>query len=217
MKERFRNIFFRFRTIAITVIALLFCFITTNAQTLKGIVLDSRTNEPIIGAVVSVKTSNGLSGGASTDVSGRFSLALKSVPTTIVASYTGYNNEEISIYEVTDDEIQIDLTENFNALQGVVVVGYGVQKKSSVSGAVSSINVSELNRNINASINNLLDGTTPGLQVVPTSGQPGGGISLRVRGSSSVQGGNEPLYVIDGFPIYNERIVSGVFDNTVGP
>ena len=217
MKERFRNIFFRFRTIAITVIALLFSSITTNAQTLKGIVVDSRTNEPIIGAVVSVKTSNGLSGGASTDVSGRFSLALKSVPTTIVASYTGYNNEEISIYEVTDDEIQIDLTENFNALQGVVVVGYGVQKKSSVSGAVSSINVSELNRDINASINNLLDGTTPGLQVVPTSGQPGGGISLRVRGSSSVQGGNEPLYVIDGFPIYNERIVSGVFDNTVGP
>ena len=59
MKERFRNIFFRFRTIAITVIALLFSSITTNAQTLKGIVVDSRTNEPIIGAVVSVKTSNG--------------------------------------------------------------------------------------------------------------------------------------------------------------
>ena len=211
MKERFRNIFFRFRTIAITVIALLFSSITTNAQTLKGIVLDSRTNEPIIGAVVSIKTSNGLSGGASTDVSGRFSLAVKSVPTTIVASYTGYNNEEISIYEVTDDEIQIDLTENFNALQGVVVVGYGTQKKSDLTGSVSSVSLDKLNTNVTASVNSLLDGASAGLQVTPTSGQPGAGISLRIRGGASVQGGNEPLYVIDGLPVYNSNVSSGVF------
>lgn len=212
MKERFRNIFFRFRTIAITVIALLFCPITTNAQTLKGIVVDSRTNEPIIGAVVSVKTSNGLSGGASTDVSGRFSLALKSVPTTIVASYTGYNNEEISIYEVTDDEIQIDLTENFNALQGVVVVGYGTQKRENLTGSIAAVNVEELKKGIGASVNGLLDGAIAGLQVTPTSGQPGAGSTLRIRGGSSVQGGNEPLYVIDGFPIYNQSSSSGVFN-----
>ena len=106
-----------------------------SAQTLKGTILDARTHEPIIGAVVSVKTGKTLSGGTSTDINGNFTLAVKSVPATIVASYTGYNNEEINIYEITEDEIQIELTENFNALQGVVVVGYGTQKKSDLAGA----------------------------------------------------------------------------------
>ena len=82
-----------------------------SAQTLKGTILDARTHEPIIGAVVSVKTGKTLSGGTSTDINGNFTLAVKSVPATIVASYTGYNNEEINIYEITEDEIQIEPSE----------------------------------------------------------------------------------------------------------
>lgn len=182
-----------------------------SAQTLKGTVLDARTHEPIIGAVVSVKTDKGLSGGTSTDFNGHFSLSVKSVPATIVASYTGYNSEEINIYELTDDEVQIDLTENFNALQGVVVVGYGTQKKSDLTGAISSVNVGKINTNTTASVNSLLNGASAGLQVTPTSGQPGAGISLRIRGGASIQGGNEPLYVIDGVPVYNGSSSTGIF------
>ena len=182
-----------------------------SAQTLKGTILDARTHEPIIGAVVSVKNGKTLSGGTSTDINGNFTLAVKSVPATIVASYTGYNSEEINIYEITEDEIQIELTENFNALQGVVVVGYGTQKKSDLAGSIASVNVDKLNTNVTASVNSLLDGASAGLQVTPTSGQPGAGISLRIRGGASVQGGNEPLYVIDGLPVYNSSVSSGVF------
>ena len=197
----------------------LFSFIITffglqsvEAQTLKGAVVDSRTHEPIIGAVVSVKSGNG---GTSTDVDGRFSLAVKTVPTTIVASYTGYNNEEISIFEVTEDEILIEISENFNALQGVVVVGYGTQKKSDLAGAVSSVKLDDIKGTNAASLDGLLNGKSAGVQVTPTSGQPGGGMSIRVRGGSSVQGGNEPLYVIDGFPVYNSSATAGVLSGSV--
>ena len=185
-----------------------------SAQTLKGTILDARTHEPIIGAVVSVKTGKTLSGGTSTDFNGHFALAVKSVPATIVASYTGYNSEEINIYELTDDEIQIDLTENFNALQGVVVVGYGTQKKSDLAGAVSSVKLDDMKGTNVASFDGLLNGKSAGVQVTPTSGQPGGGVSIRVRGGSSVQGGNEPLYVIDGFPVYNSSASAGVLSGS---
>ena len=186
-----------------------------SAQTLKGTILDARTHEPIIGAVVSVKTGKTLSGGTSTDINGNFTLAVKSVPATIVASYTGYNNEEINIYEITEDEIQIELTENFNALQGVVVVGYGTQKKSDLAGAVSSVKLDDVKGTNAASLDGLLNGKSAGVQVTPTSGQPGGGMSIRVRGGSSVQGGNEPLYVIDGFPVYNSSATAGVLSGSV--
>ena len=185
------------------------------AQTLKGTILDARTHEPIIGAVVSVKTGKTLSGGTSTDINGNFTLAVKSVPATIVASYTGYNNEEINIFEITEDEIQIELTENFNALQGVVVVGYGTQKKSDLAGAVSSVKLDDVKGTNAASLDGLLNGKSAGVQVTPTSGQPGGGMSIRVRGGSSVQGGNEPLYVIDGFPVYNSSATAGVLSGSV--
>ena len=186
-----------------------------SAQTLKGTILDARTHEPIIGAVVSVKTGKTLSGGTSTDINGNFTLAVKSVPATIVASYTGYNSEEINIYEITEDEIQIDLTENFNALQGVVVVGYGTQKKSDLAGAVSSVKLDDVKGTNAASLDGLLNGKSAGVQVTPTSGQPGGGMSIRVRGGSSVQGGNEPLYVIDGFPVYNSSATAGVLSGSL--
>lgn len=184
-----------------------------NAQNLKGTVLDARTHEPIIGAIVSVKDNNGKSVGASTDVDGRFSIDVKSVPTTLVVSYTGYKKEEVSIFEVTDDNLEINLSENFNILQGVVIVGYGTQKRENLSGSVSTINVDNIKKGVGASVNSLLEGATPGLTAVPASGQPGAGVSLRVRGGSSIQGGNEPLYVIDGFPVYNNKVSSGAIGN----
>jgi len=131
------------------------------------------------------------------------------VPTSLVVSYMGYKNEEISVYEVTDDELEISLTENFNILQGVVIVGYGTQKRENLSGSVSTVDVDNIKKGVGASVNSLLEGSTPGLTAVPACGQPGAGVSLRVRGGSSIQGGNEPLYVIDGFPVYNSKVSSG--------
>lgn len=187
-----------------------------SAQTLRGTVVDSRTGEPIIGAVVAVKKGSSTTGGTATDVSGHFSLPL-SAPAVVVASYTGYNSKEVEIYEVTDDELQIALSENFNAIEGVVIVGYGTQKKSGLSGSVASVNADDLAKGTAASVNNLLDGVTPGLQATPTGGQPGASVSIRIRGGSSVEGGNEPLYVIDGFPVYNESLSTGVLSSAADP
>ena len=183
------------------------------AQSLRGRIVDSRTDEPIVGAIVSVKGDIGSKVGAVSDIDGNFTLDIKKAPAVIVVSFTGYKREEIDIYELTDDVLPVSLTEDFNALEGVVVIGYGTQKKADLAGSVTSVNVGELNKSTSASLNGLLNGTTPGLQATPTGGQPGAGISIRIRGGSSVQGGNEPLYVIDGFPIYNESITSGTFSD----
>lgn len=185
------------------------------SQTLRGKVVDSRTQEPIIGAVISEKSDKGGAAGTVTDVDGNFQIRVKSFPATLVVSYTGYNNKEVDVYELTDDEIQVDLTENFNVLDGVVIVGYGTQKKSELSGAVSSVSLGDINKGVVASVNGLLDGAAAGLQATSTGGQPGAGVSIRIRGGSSVQGGNEPLYVIDGFPVYNENISSGAIASDV--
>ncbi len=183
--------------------------ITTLAQSLKGKVVDSRTQEPIIGAHVSIKGDKNTTAGTTTDIDGKFNINVKHYPTAIVVSYTGYNNEEIDVYEVTNDEIEISLNENFNAIENVVVIGYGKQKKANLTGAVSAVSIDNIKNVSTSSFNSALSGTIPGLQVTPTSGQPGGGVSIRVRGGSSVQGGNEPLYVIDGFPIYSDNTSAG--------
>lgn len=210
---RKRKIAFQANRLLIIMFLFIVGTLSTLAQTLKGKVVDSRTQEPIIGAVVSIKGDKGSVAGATTDVDGNFAIQVKKTPAVIVVSYTGYNKEEVEVYEVTDDAIQIDLKEDFNGLGEVVVIGYGSQKKEDLSGAVASLKVSDIPQANNASVNNLLEGKISGLQVTPTSGQPGAGVSLRIRGGSSVQGGNEPLYVIDGFPIYNENISSGVFSS----
>lgn len=91
----------------------------------------------------------------------------------------------------------------------VVVVGYGTQRKGELSGAVSQVDVGTMTSTQATSFDAMLSGVAPGLRATATSGQPGGGFSLRIRGGSSIQGGNEPLYVVDGFPIYNNQMTAG--------
>src|SRR5690606_41316940 len=110
----------------------------------------------------------------------------------------------------------ISLEPSKEELDEVVMVGYVVIKRKDLTGAVSSVSESALKQPV-SSIDQALKGAAAGVQVTQTSGQPGGGVSIRIRGGASVQGGNEPLYVIDGFPMYNkigrascrERVWSG--------
>ena len=175
------------------------------AQTLKGVIFDPK-GEPVIGAALLVR---GTGTGTVTDLDGKFSLQVASTPSVVEVSAVGFRKEEIEIFEVSDEELEIQLSEDNNGLNEVVVVGYGTQKKSDLVGSVSTINVDKLKNNKTASFDGALAGSSAGLQATPTSGQPGGGISIRIRGGSSVQGGNEPLYVIDGFPIYNNSLSAG--------
>ena len=95
------------------------------------------------------------------------------------------------------------MIEDSKTIDEVVVIGYGSVKKSNLTGAVSSVKTTEIQQTPMTSIDQGLVGRASGVQVTQTSGMPGAVASIRVRGSSSLQGGNEPLYVIDGFPVYS--------------
>ncbi len=164
---------------------------------IKGKVLEENTKATVIGATVKVK---GQKVGTVTNANGDFNLNVKALPTTLVVSVTGFKSQEIDVYEA--EPTTIYLTEDQNRLSAVVVVGYGTQKRSDFTGSFSSI-PTELKGLPVSSADRLIQGAVSGAQVTQSSGQPGGGVSIRVRGGTSINAGNEPLYVIDGFPVYN--------------
>lgn len=177
-------------------------------STLHGIILDQGTNEPIIGATVRLK---GTTHGVSTNEKGEFDFVTGQIfPYTLLISYIGYENAEVV---ATGSPITIRLKELVNQLNDVVVVGYGTQRKGDLTGAVSSVSSETLKQPV-SSIDQALKGAAAGVQVTQTSGQPGGGVSIRIRGGASIQGGNEPLYVVDGFPLYNSASSTGVLSGT---
>lgn len=127
---------------------------------------------------------------------GRFSLDA-SEKDILLISYIGYMTKEVKIGK--QHSLKIQLTEDTQNIDEVVVIGYGSVKKSDLTGSVSSVKTAELQQTPMTSIDQGLVGRASGVQVIQTSGMPGAVASIRVRGSSSLQGGNEPLYVIDGF------------------
>ena len=154
-------------------------------------------NEPIIGANVVVK---GSTTGTITDMDGNFTLEVPDQATLLV-SYIGYTPKEVAVKN--QNNLSIMMIEDSKTIDEVVVIGYGSVKKSNLTGAVSSVKTTEIQQTPMTSIDQGLVGRASGVQVTQTSGMPGAVASIRVRGSSSLQGGNEPLYVIDGFPVYS--------------
>ena len=170
------------------------------------------TGEPLPGVTVVVKNTNI---GTTTGPDGSFQLAVPQTPAVLVFSFIGYTAKEVPVKD--QKPIEVILLDDAKALEEVVVVGYGAQKRSDVTGAVSSISQTALKQPL-SSVDQALKGAAPGVQVTQTSGQPGGGVSVRIRGGSSIQGGNEPLYVIDGYPIYNSTATAGTLSgNAVNP
>lgn len=168
---------------------------------LKGHVFDEKTKEPITGAtVVEKSTTNGVS----TGLDGEYSLRLSAKrPVTIVISLLGYQKQEI-VVGVGEEILDIQLEEDANALDEVVVVGYGTQRRKELTGAVTSVSKNTLDQPV-TSINEFLGGSVAGLNVSQSSGQPGAGSAIRIRGGNSIYASNEPLYVIDGFIFFSEK------------
>src|SRR4029079_16130531 len=123
-------------------------------------------------------------------------------PLIIVVTYVGYDSKELNVTNA--QKLTIGLTENKTRLNEVVVVGYGTQRKSDITGSIASVNKSLLAQPA-ASFDNLLQGAVPGVAVTQSSGQPGSTATIRVRGGNSISFGNDPLYVIDGFIVYNNN------------
>lgn len=161
----------------------------------SGIILDNN-GEPIIGASILVK---GTTLGTITDLDGRYSLDNVPENATLEISYIGYKTQAL---KATDKNLaNITLHEDTEVLDEVVVVGYGVQKKSDVSTAVSSVKAEALANNPASDFRQALVGKMPGVQVTTPSGDPEGSVSIRVRGISTVNAGSDPLYIVDGVPM----------------
>jgi TonB-dependent starch-binding outer membrane protein SusC len=173
-------------------------------EQIKGIVKDD-AGLPVPGATVVIK---GTSNYTVTDLNGEFNLAAsKAYPFSILFNLVGYQREEIEVYEPLEEDVEVSLKLD-HVLNEIIVVGYGTQKKSDLTGAVASVPEQLLQQPV-SSMDRMLQGAVAGVQVTPTSGQPGGGVSIRIRGGSSITGGNEPLYVIDGFPITTSSSAAG--------
>ena len=168
---------------------------------ITGHVTDVRTGEPLIGASVIVKSEKGQ--GVVTDIDGNFSLKTKTeAPLTLRVEYVGYRPLDVDVYDF-EEPVEITLIDNSSKLDEVVVVGYGAQKRLELTSSISSVG-SDLLRQQNTSVEGALQGAVAGLNVTQTSGQPGAASIIRIRGGNSITGGNEPLYVIDGFIVYND-------------
>ncbi len=172
----------------------------------SGKVTDS-SGATLPGVSVVVK---GTTTGVITDNNGNYSLSNIPDNATLIFSFVGMKTQEVKIG--TQASINVILIEETIGLEEVIAIGYGTVKKSDLTGSVSSVKTSELQQTPMTSIDQGLIGRASGVQVTQTSGMPGAVASIRVRGSSSIQGGNEPLYVIDGFPVYS----GGGFGNTGG-
>lgn len=183
------------KTLLAILISLL-CWETISAQ-VTGKVTDS-AGEPLIGVSISLK---GTTEGTVTDLDGKYVLPVSSG--ILVFSYIGFETHEENIAGRT--QINVALVQSAVALEGIVVVGYGAQRKKDLTGAVVVIDEKAIRDRPMVSAAEALQGKAAGVQVVQPSGKPGGDISVRVRGATSVLAGNEPLYVVDGVPTTDIR------------
>lgn len=203
-----------FQTISIT-FALAIIVTQASATPINGRVADAATGEAIIGA--SIIYNNKV--GAMTDVEGRFHLDIVSYPSDINVSYIGYESLRVKISE-RDSVVSIHLHEDSHQLNEVVVVGYGTQKRTQLTGSVATISSEKINIIPAPTLDAALGGIVTGVDVTQ-NGQPGAGSTIRIRGGNSVNASNNPLYVIDGF-IYqvdasSQKTGIGNLESTLDP
>lgn len=155
----------------------------------------SGVNGPLSGVTVSIK---GSTEGTKTDTDGSFQIQAQT-GSILIFRNVGYTTREIPVG--SQRTINVQLTEDIQDLEEVVVIGYGTVRRQDLTGSVAQVKAREINAFPNANVLQALSGRASGVQIRQGSGAPGAGITVRIRGGNSVQGGNEPLYVIDGFPI----------------
>ena len=197
------------------VFALAIVLTQASATPIKGRVADAATGEAIIGA--SIIYNNKV--GAITDLEGRFHLDIVSYPSDINISYVGYQSLQVKVGE-RDSVVNIRLHEDSHQLNDVVVVGYGTQKRTQLTGSVATISSEKIDIFPAPTLDAALGGIVTGVDITQ-NGQPGSGSTIRIRGGNSVNASNNPLYVIDGF-IYqvdasSQKTGIGNLESTLDP
>lgn len=171
-------------------------FSYAQTKTVTGKVTDSKDGSPLAGASVVAK---GTSTGTQSGADGSYKLTVPSSTKTLVISFAGYGNVEVNISSSNTANAQ--LTSTADALSDVVVIGYGSRKSKDVTGSVARVTEKDFNKGQIASPDQLLQGRTPGVLVTPSTGEPGAAATINIRGTGSISGAQEPLYVIDGVPL----------------
>ena len=174
--------------------------LNTDQQTIIGTVLDEN-GTPLPGASVVEK---GTQNGVVTDFDGKFSIKV-AAGATLQISYIGYKTQEIA----ASNDMSVTLQPDAAKLEEVVLVGYGKQTKKDLTGAVAQISTEDFKQGINISPDNLIQGKVAGVRVVSSSGEPGAGIDVSIRGINSIRSGSTPLFVVDGLPLSNDNVSSG--------
>lgn len=191
------------KTACITSVLLLFTFCAFSQPiAISGKVVNAADGSPLAGATISIKSTNSrgtTNTSTTTKQDGTFQMNSPSTNATLVVSFIGFADQEIAIG--SQREFMISMTATDNSLQDLVVIGYGTQKKKNVTGALSTFDARHLDERPIQRVDQALVGQMPGVTVKQTTGIPGKAFSVQIRGSGSISGGNEPLYVIDGFPL----------------
>jgi TonB-dependent starch-binding outer membrane protein SusC len=206
MKKQF---YFIGRLCLLSFLALLISTLTfSQNRPISGKVTDAKDGTPLPGVSVQVKGQNT---GATTDMNGSFSISV--VPgTTLTFTHTGYEGFQVKVGEQETLNVQLQLSKG--SMSEVVVIGYGTARKKDLTGSVGSVKASQLQERPAASLNEALSGRIAGVQVNTNSGRPGGQTTVRIRGFSSINSSNNPLYVVDGvyIPIGNQTLNSNSID-----
>jgi iron complex outermembrane receptor protein len=174
-------------------------------QTITGRITDAASGAPLAGATIAVKKSKRTT---TSDADGNFSISVINEKSILVISYIGYTEQEVAIDNKTVLDIKMAVAASAD-LQQVVVVGYGTQSKKDITGAVKSIKAESFNRGIINSPEQLLQGKVAGVNVTSASGEPGGALSITIRGPGGVRTGNTPLFVVDGVALDNSSTGGG--------
>jgi iron complex outermembrane receptor protein len=178
-------------------------------RTVTGKVTDKGDGSGMPGVSVSLKGSNK---GTQTDINGAYKIAV-SGNATLVFSFVGYGKQEVEVGNRS--ELNVSLVSENKALDEVVVVGYGTTTRKDATGGITSLTAKDFNQGVIASPEQLLQGRAAGVQMTPNSGEPGAGINIRIRGTTSIRANNNPLYVVDGIPLDGSNTTDGA-DGSAG-
>ena len=177
-----------------------------NAQqyTASGKVVSAKEDFPLPGVSVNVKGTNR---STTTDINGNYSISVPTEQAILVFSYVGYTTQEINLDGVLRKDVQMD--EDVRILRDVLInVPYGQQTKASYTGSAATVEAKTIENRPRESFENSLQGNVAGLQVMSSTGQPGAAPNVRIRGISSINGNNSPLYVVDGVPVLSQSITT---------
>lgn len=182
-----------------TVLAVLFIFAGMNAQTIEGTVTDVN-GESLLGVFIVQK---GTRNGTTTSTDGTYQIKLiDGQSNVLVFSYLGYATIEKTV--VNAERLNVKLVEETEKLEEIVIIGYGVEKRKDLTGAISSVSKKDLEDQVYTNLTETLQGQAAGVFVNSNSGEPGAGISVNIRGINSIGGSSQPLYVLNGIPIQDD-------------